>query len=526
MKKYLLFALAAGMVLASCTKESIDKIKKQDVAGEAEISFVADTDNSNDTKTSLESDGKVNWVANDKVMIFGEDASHSEKIIGYTVASAGATAALNYSDDIKGSGAFTVSETPRYALYPMDATATVDNSGNIKFTLPQTQNYAANSFGNGSNVAVGTVSNTAGIANIQFKNVCGYLRLKLSSESSITVSKIVLSTKGTEKIWGTFSADATGEAPVAVKTADEDGGTSITLDCGTGVALSTSETAFYFVVPVGAFADGFTAEVWNNHGKVVKVLSSTGAKTIERKKVKAIKNQEVAWLPAGYTEAAYIVSNGTNCINTGVQVSAKGYRMECAIQITAFDLSRMLNTNNPSLFGAAFDQWSTKFFFTSFDIKTSGGDNTLRLLYNSYYSKDAAYGKGPYGVYEEDSPFVLNQDYHIDVNLIRNQQSLTINGVSYTTHKFDEDVNESCRNYTVAFLGNHIGNATTGTKGEYQTFYPARTYFCNMYDGNNQLVRQLIPAYNGSAYGFYDLVGGGWYTNVRSAGSAFGGGNL
>jgi len=321
MKKYSFIAMASAVLLSGCAKELIENAPARNSTIQGEISFVADTDNSSDTKTAL--DGvNINWVADDQVMIFGTDASSAAKVIGYKVASAGASTTLNYFSNIVGAGAFTDSETPQYALYPCDATGASISGSTITFQLPETQYYAANSFGNGSNVAVGTVANTAGIATIKFKNVCGYLRLKLSvpSGDAATVGKIVLTTKGTEKIWGTFAADASSDTPTASKTAVDDGGTSITLDCGAGVALSTTPVTFHFVVPDGALTAGFTAEVYSVQDHLIKTLTSTSAKTISRNRVKAIENQTLPWLPSNYTECEYISIGDVAgpVINTGV----------------------------------------------------------------------------------------------------------------------------------------------------------------------------------------------------------------
>jgi len=446
-------------------------------------------------------------------MIFGRENGGAEKVVGYTVATPGASTTLSYSNTVKGNGAFTVNDTPRCALYPYDETAAGDDNGVITFMLPETQYYADNSFGNGSNVAVGVVNNTAGIASIGFKNVCGYLRLKLSATgaNAITVSKIVLKTKGTEKLWGTFQVDADDTNPTATKTATEDGGTSITLDCGTGVVLSSTEKTFHFVVPAGALDAGFIAEVYSMQGHIIRSISSTSSKLISRNAVRAIANQTLNWLPSGYSEARYIQSDGTNCINTGVQVSANGYRMECQIAITG-----AAPGNNPSLFGGVYNNYPTLYKFVSFDNRTSG--NHMRALYNSHAKDD----DNLEAVYEgaDTWKFVNNQIYHLDVCLIKGIQSLKIDGVDLTLHTFDEDVHQNTQNVEVAFLANNEKNVHNQVYFA-NRFYPTRVYFCNMYNGDNTMVRQFIPAYNGSNYGLYDLVNGVFYTSA--SGNAFSG---
>jgi len=512
MKKLLLSLLvfSAGL-LASCSKDEATSENKE--ITKDPIKLVANSDVSSDTKTVLDNT-QVKWCVDDPVMVFGEDKNGASKVSGYKALSGGATSAsLGYdvSSGLPGT-AFTAEENPQYALYPRDNSATI-SSGIITFTLPNEQTYVANSFGQSANFAVGKISKVSDSYNVNLKNVCGYLKLQLSvPEGNVaSVGKIVLTTKGTEKLSGKFQANATSDAPVATYVSD--GGSTITLNCPDGVSLSNTPTAFYFVVPVGAFSSGFKAEVYSTKGRPMQTLETTKDLAIARKTVKKMVNKSFNWLPSGYTEVSCITSTRASYFDTGYPVSENGYRMEFQMQITSTYLPS--GVNNPSIFGGSYDNtWPNNFFYTSCDIKTSEGDNKLRLLYNSHFSGDIKYGKGQ-GVYEETSPFALNTLYHVDASLIRNKQALIINGESKTTHLIDEAVNSNTAPITVAFLANNKNNS-------YEGFYDANTYFCNMYNGSNVLVRQFIPAKNGSnVYGMYDVLNGAWYPSRTS--TAFGG---
>lgn len=489
--------MIASAMLIGCTKEFYENSQEQTESIVGAISFIADTDNSFETKTSL--DGTIiNWTEKDKVMIFGEDNEGEEKVVGYIATASGVKTDLEYSQDIKGkTGPFTNTDIPQYALYPLDTKATVNQKGEITFSLPKIQNYVANSFGNGSNVSVGIVNNKDGIATIQFKNVCGYLRLKLSvvSGDAAIIGKIVLRTKGNEKICGTFMVDADDTTPVAIKTAEDDGDTSITLDCGAGVALSYSTpTTFHFVVPAGAFADGFIAEVYSVQGHLIKTLSSTNGKTIVRNNIKAIKDQKLNWIPAGYTEMEYITnSNRNNVIRTDYSCQAGGYRME--LKIKTYD--SFIGGGNDLIFGQAasgikpYGKEDARYYFTTLDFNS----NKFRLL---YCSSEVSKSFSPQ----------YNTKYVIDACCLRNNQYLKVDGNMIGSTFYDEEIK---LNNEICLFGatNEVNAKLLPLKSQ------INMYYANLYDQDNQLIRQYVPAYDGNKYGLYDVVGGtGFKTSV------------
>lgn len=298
MKKSIILLSAITMVLSmcSCQKESRFEYEAKGVSLTATFEKQADL---SDTKTYI--DGTlVKWSPNDAIKVFYSSGQSYE----FNLEGGESTTQARF-----GCSEF-VDGTPEYAIYPYSEDAIIDDS-NITFTIPSTQNYVANSFDNGANIAVAQVSGT----NMQFKNVCGVLCLKL--KGSGVIHKIVLTGGNNEKLNGQFTVDASSSTPSAlVETATDDSEKSITLDCSTTpVTLHAHNvTYFYFVVPVGAFStDGFEALVYGLADERLDVeLVGDETNVINRSKIRIMPEKVVNGfiLPTGYKKLDYIEANG------------------------------------------------------------------------------------------------------------------------------------------------------------------------------------------------------------------------
>ena len=314
--------MVGAMFVTSCDKDDNDS---DTPATRITITLSAAMEQpSGDTKTQLNSTTVI-WSASDQIKVY--DNADNPKFSTLTAGSAGETSTNFTGEEPDGY------LTPSYAIYPASAATGCNSTGTITFTLPATQSYVANSFGNGCNIAVGKVENDA----IAFKNVCGYLKLQLKLEEgyAFTVGKIVLKGNSNEKLNGTFSVDASNTTnPTATTsgtpTAAEK---TITLDCGDGVALSATEaTNFYFVVPVGAFAtSGFTAAIYSTSGALKSSLTVTNKQnTINRSMVRVMPEKEIQMLtvPNEYTELEYLRCDAYAYINTGYTVDYTDLKLE------------------------------------------------------------------------------------------------------------------------------------------------------------------------------------------------------
>ena len=154
------------------------------------------------------------------------------------------------------------------AVYPYNSdndSRIVEGKDVIYTTFPSIQTYALNSFGKGANVMVAK-SETAGADNLYFRNVCGYLVIKLYGADTAVKSIVLSSRSGLERISGSayVSVDQSKDPEV---TMTNFANTTITLDCsngGEGVQLGEDKehsTEFWFALPPVRFEKGITIVV-------------------------------------------------------------------------------------------------------------------------------------------------------------------------------------------------------------------------------------------------------------------------
>lgn len=251
MHKYLSI-LSALIVLAGCNIQEPGR-------DSAKVSFTATQETDGGSKTSLSSN-HVLWSAADEISVFSSTVTAGERF------------AIAPDDAGKGTAKFSgnsVGNGPYYALYPA---GTASMSGSVlSLSLPATQAYAEGSFASGSSPAVAATSGT----DFQFKNLCGLLSVRLTG--STTVTSISITSNKSEALWGAATVDmGYSDVPslVMAAPATEDNRT-LTLDCGSGVELSSAPTEFIFVVPAGSLSEGFTLKVSDNcSAEMVKKTAS------------------------------------------------------------------------------------------------------------------------------------------------------------------------------------------------------------------------------------------------------------
>ena len=233
------------------------------------------------TKTYVESGKYLRWHEDDRLTAFyGNTLNRQYKFNGATGDNSGSFSYVPSGNLETGNALDRI-----YAVYPYDETATITDDGQISLTLPAVQTYAENSFSRGANTMLAVTENVEDTF-LGFKNVCGYLKLKLYNAEGATIKSIEVKGNGDEKIAGAATATiAFGEVP-QLTMADE-ATTTITIDCGDGVALGTTAeaaTEFWVVIPETTFEGGITITVADTEGGTFE-KSTTKEVVIERNAV-------------------------------------------------------------------------------------------------------------------------------------------------------------------------------------------------------------------------------------------------
>lgn len=286
--KKIFFAFVAALLCTSCLVNE----KETPVLNGAYEKFYAVIEDGL-SKVYADNELNVRWNADDRISVFNKTTGNQP------FAFQGADGDL--------SGVFTPAGEPGggtamdkvYAVYPYDSQTAIDGSGTITLKLPAHQRYRENSFGSEAN----TMVSAGGDNNLLFKNLCGYLALKLYGDD-VTVSSISLRGNNGERLSGKCAVTcAPGEEPSLVF--DPSGTFEISLGFDTPVALGSSAedaTTFWLVVPPVSFSGGFTLTVHDNSGSIFK-KSTSEELTISRNTLSRMKALKVEPAPQAVAEA-------------------------------------------------------------------------------------------------------------------------------------------------------------------------------------------------------------------------------
>ena len=277
MKTKLMFAALVTLLVSGCAQDELVKSESSDGK-----QFTASFEQ-NESRTYVEDGTLLRWTAEDQISLFEGNALNQQyQFTGKTGANGGY---FNKVNNTFGTGN---DLGCHYAIYPYASDIEITDSGVITATLPSEQSYAENSFGLGDNTMVAVTQNVDDTF-LKFKNVGGYLKLQLYGDD-VTVKTITLQGNSNEKIAGTATITATYGGNPTVSMAD-DATETITLDCGEGVKIGTTEetaTAFWLVVPPTTFENGFTVIVTDTYDDIFTESTFNGI-TIERNVIKPME---------------------------------------------------------------------------------------------------------------------------------------------------------------------------------------------------------------------------------------------
>jgi hypothetical protein len=237
---------------------------------------VLEQPSSPETKVFVDDNLQLRWDADDRVTVFNEDTYYAQyKFLGETGDRFG-----KFEEVPPPAGSFVTGNPLKVvcAVYPYENSPRINNAGSVvTTTLPATQSYLEGSFGRGANtmISMGKKGEEEEDIRLSFKNVCGYIALKVYGKN-IAVSSITFEGNDGETIAG--KADINVGLDVAPSVSKYYNGTgSITLECEDPVTVgSTAETAtiFWLVVPPTKFEKGFTVTVTDKDGRKLEKSTS------------------------------------------------------------------------------------------------------------------------------------------------------------------------------------------------------------------------------------------------------------
>jgi hypothetical protein len=272
-KNTTIFLLSSVIAFCGCNKEVSNHFNPDDYpvfsAGMEVLIFSAGMEVLS-TRTELGESNTVVWNAGDEVAVFNKNT----QLLKYRAQSSGAETVLEAAGAQGESGE---ALSARVAFYPYSASTTcIENAGTftVVTSLPATQTYKPGSFGPGA-APMMAVSSTESFA---FKNVFGCLKLQFTGSGKVT--SIAVTGNDGETLAGnvTVSMPADGEPTFNFTTSS----TTVTLDCGEGVALSNVPTPFYISLPARDYTKGITINVTMADGSEIPAISTGASLTVGR----------------------------------------------------------------------------------------------------------------------------------------------------------------------------------------------------------------------------------------------------
>ncbi len=317
MKKVYLFGFilaVAGSWLTACSEErtpSQPGIEPDGIVLRASLSEAQ-------TKTILgdpeNGEYPVKWKTGDKISVNGTKSDNAVTSDGQTVV------------DFTVSGSLTA---PYKVLYPG---TTLENV----ISLPDTQNYVANSFDGAAAACWGNAVKNGNKYSVSLRHFCGVLRFAL--KGSATLNRIELNSLGSDKLYGDFELATNGSG----FTGAFSGGTSgtLTYNCP-GVELSNTDKYFYVLIPAQTYSAGIEALVYQTDGAFMRLQfwgDSNGYKLSENSVVGFVSKTYAA----GRTENLLAINSLTAEDGGEPTAEAPG------ITVASYNVMRLDDSNRPA----------------------------------------------------------------------------------------------------------------------------------------------------------------------------------
>lgn len=268
MKKYSIILLTAVLAIAGCNKENtVPNVSHKYPVFSCEMEEV--------TKTGLGASNTVLWTADDRVAVFNKTTGLQQ----YKANAGGSatTELIPVGDPAAGTGI-----SAKVAFYPYSSYASCSESEGtftVSTSVPAEQVYKAGSFGEGAAPMMAVISPDAeDKTKFKFRNVFGCLKLQFTGAGS--VKSITVQGNNNEALAGNIAVSMTADGtPTYAFTGDPS--TSVTLNCGDGMALSETATPFYISLPCGEYSKGIKLTVTMTDGNS-RVIATGGKLVVGR----------------------------------------------------------------------------------------------------------------------------------------------------------------------------------------------------------------------------------------------------
>ncbi len=277
--------------------------------------FYAQFEEDNTSRSYIDSLLHQRWNKNDQISVFtstvnqrykfdGEDGDNNGSFSAVAGQNPGANNPLTIDANI--------------AVYPYNYETSVSSNGTISLVLPWDQSYAEKSFGLGANPMLAVTNGQSDTA-LNFRNLCGYLRLRLYGNDT-TINRISIYGNNNEKLSGQAYVSAkNGKTPTMTMAVDASNGTS--LYCENGIKIGQTKedaTDFWFVVPPTIFENGFNLYIEDASG--FEMHKSLWDKfSIERNVVKTMAPFEVITRGIRVSQNTYYVGASGGCVDIDVE---------------------------------------------------------------------------------------------------------------------------------------------------------------------------------------------------------------
>ncbi len=248
----LVFSLLALAIFAGCqNREEILEGFRHELAARMEFE--------DQTRTSLSGlrDGihYPLWAAGDELAVFVDGGTQPVK---YVLQSGEGTTEAVFSGTEAG--------TDYLALYPFQNGAKIEN-GAFAFSLPEKQQYAEGSFGQGAYPMVANWSEGL----LKFKNLCAVIKISLTGKDK--VNTITLKANDSKTYMSGLVSVPLSYTQTPELAMGPGGNNSVTLECN-GVGLVNDRAKDFFIaVPAQTYKGGFTIKVETDRGNMEKIVA-------------------------------------------------------------------------------------------------------------------------------------------------------------------------------------------------------------------------------------------------------------